>query len=263
MATKRSGMGTDPLSWILEPGDSTRVDTPPKTPPREHEHVDILEIRDTPLSLSVADYFLCTICATVVRDHGHDQDQDQDWPLCPHCGKPINEAPYYFKKPVHTIIDLMQAAYHWHDGNVSRTSPHDQRVALVIFFCQLADLSFDHFLRRLMFALRLPPHVAKRLLADHADFHARVARLFPALTGADWRPTVEALASQSSVDYVSALTFRRKAVTLKNSFLGTGDSSTIDAEAAKTCMLRIAPLLDLHVALHNRFVPTAILPASK
>ena len=81
MATKRSGMGTDPLSWILEPSDSTPVDTPPKTRPREHQHVDILEVRDTPLSLAVADYFLCTACSTVVRDHAHDQDQDR--PLCP------------------------------------------------------------------------------------------------------------------------------------------------------------------------------------
>jgi len=180
---------------------------------------------------------------------------------CPHCGKEMTEGPFYFKRPVHSLIDLMQSAYHLEtlssgDGRiVSFTSKLDQCVAVLMSFCQLTDVVFEQFLIQLMMGLRLPPNVAKRLLADHETFNKRAIQLLPSLTGRDLQTIVDSFRVESGVDYLEALTFGRKAKRRKKSFMRTGDSTGIDSDLARSCILHTSPVLELFSALHNLFIP--------
>ncbi len=255
MGTKRSRMGMDPLSWILDDEKSTRTGPRPRPRPVDSSHTDILEIRDRPLSQVVANYLACPVCGTAVRDTGEDARPD-----CPSCDNNLAEGRFFFKRPIHTLVDLIQTAFSLErtlpgeGGSPGVFSNFDQTVACLLFFTRLSDVAIDHLLRGILRSQNLPPHVCKRLLSDHADYHSRVGRLFPTLTGKTWRGAIETLASEGGLEYVETAIFRQRAATTLEAFLQLGELPENGHEVSATCVLRISPLLDLHANLHNRFV---------
>ena len=68
MGTKRSRLGTDPLSWILDDEGSSRTGPRPRPRPVDSSQTDTLEVRDRPLSQVVGNYLACPVCCTIVRD---------------------------------------------------------------------------------------------------------------------------------------------------------------------------------------------------
>lgn len=255
MGTKRSRMGMDPLSWILDNEKSASTGPRPRPRPVDSSHTDILEIRDKPLSQVVANYLACPACGGAVRD-----TEEESRPDCPLCDSDLTEGRFFFKRPIHTLVDLIQAAFQLERSQPVKHSPpgtfsnFDQTVACLLFFTRLSDVAIEHLLRGILRSQNLPPHVCKRLLTDHADYHSRVGRLFPTLTGKTWRGSIETLASERGLEYVETAIFRQRAASILESFLQLGELPENRQEVSATCVLKISPLLDLHANLHNRFV---------
>jgi hypothetical protein len=255
MGTKRSRLGADPLSWILEDEGSSRTGPLPRPRPVDSSQTDILEIRDRPLSQVVGNYLSCPVCCTVVRDTDGEERAD-----CPCCENKLTGGTFFFKRPVHSLVDLIQTAFHL-GRTVTQDNPplgavsgFDQTVACLLFFTRLGDVTLDQLLRAILRSQHLPPHIGKRLLTDHPDYRSRIGKLFPTLTGETWRASIETLASERGLEYVETVVFRQRASTMTDAFLQLGELPENGHEIGATCVLRIVPLLDLHAALHNRFV---------
>ncbi len=260
MPTRRQRLGTDPLSWIVENGD-TQLRPAAEKAHAKREHLespklpDVLSVNDRPLSPLLADYFLCRRCGTVGR--GGDPSGNE----CPGCEGSAADAGFYFKKPVHTVIDLMQDTYQ--STSLTARGPTadipqldlQQSLTILLLFCQLFEIAQEHVLRHIMTASRIPGHIANRLLADNRDPRRRAVKIFPTVTGETWRKAIDELTVERCVDYVDVVRFLKKTVDARDTLAVASDLSVFDDEMGKACMLRIDPLLDLHAALHNRYVP--------
>ncbi|UCH84919.1 MAG: hypothetical protein JSW50_04315 [Candidatus Latescibacterota bacterium] len=262
MPTNRRRMGTDPLTWIMEDG---KTDDPPVTDKPQaktsdegqRDAFDVLRVRAQPLSRLLADYFICSHCLTVARTDDHTGDE----PQCPGCQRDTAGAGFYFTKPVHVIIDLMQDTYQ--STSLTARGPTadipqldlGHSLALLLFFCQLFEVVQEHVLRQIMSATGIPQHAADRILADNRDPRRRVGKIFPTVTGESWRRAIEALAADRNVDYIDTLRFLKRSIDLRDAFAVTADLTPVDDELGKACILRIDPLLDLYVSIHNRYVP--------
>ena len=254
MDTKRSRLGMDPLSWILDDEGSSRMGPRPRPRPVDTTHSDILELRDKPLSRVVANYLSCVACGAAVRD-----TDGEKRPSCPRCQKEVTEAAFFFKRPIHSLVDLTQTAFHLGRAQtgekipVSAVSGLDQAIACLLFFTRLGDAALDQLIRSILRAQRLPPHICKRLLADHTDYRSRIGKLFPSLTGKSWRGSVEELAGTGE-EYIETLVFRQRASTVLEAFFQLGEPPEKRDELSATCVLRVGPLLQLHAEIHNVFV---------
>ena len=269
MPTKRRRMGTDPLTWIVENGepdlqsgladprrDNAEADTA-DTREAAASVPDVLCVHDEPLSRLLADYFICNRCGTV----GHGRDQTNPTPRCTRCDDAATGAGFYFKKPVHAVIDLMQDTYQSTVVTARGGAPdipqlgRTSSLALVLFFCQLFEIVQEHVLRHIMSASRIPDHAANRLLADNRDPRSRIVKIFATVTGERWRTAIDDLTNKRRIDHVDTVRFLKRCIDLRDVLAVTPDLGAIDDEMGKACMLRIDSLLDLFVALHNRYVP--------
>ncbi|UCG53034.1 MAG: hypothetical protein JSW58_05625 [Candidatus Latescibacterota bacterium] len=256
MPTRRRRMGTDPLTWVAEDGVSEISSDTPAPPSPVFEEVDVLRLRDRPLSQFIADYFICRRCGTVGRGAEHATGDIE----CPGCRQSLHEASYYFRRPVHAVVDLLQNTY---QGSLSndpnrQDKPHREvevGFSVLVLFCELFKIVQEHFLRHVMAGLRIPPNVSGRLFADNRDPRHRAGKLFPTLTGESWSDAVDKISARSGIDYVETARFVKKCLDTRDAFAHASDLSIIGEDAASGCMLRIEQLLELHVALHNRYVP--------
>jgi hypothetical protein len=269
-------MGTDPLTWIAENGKADLQpapevpdkDTEEKKPTKQESSArsapDVLRVHDQPLSRLLADYYVCSHCGMV----GGGQDRSVRSRRCSSCQGDIAGARFFFKKPVHVIIDLMQDTYQ--STSMTARGPSadipqldlGHSLALLLFFCQLFEIVQEHVLRQIMSASRIPEHVANRLLNDNRDPRRRVVKIFPTVTGESWRTAIDALVAKRQIDYVDTIRFLKRAIDLRDTFAVTPDLASIDDDLGKACMLRIHPLLGLYVALHNRYVPLFMRPSN-
>ena len=215
--------------------------------------MDITEIHNQRLSTILTDFMICESCGIVDRDRGRMIIGYQ----CPRCGIPGSIGRIYFPLPIQSLIDLMQEFYHSKldaplDSEASGVQrPSNHQLAVVIFFCTLGEVLFEHFIREFMFKKELPRMIQDRLLNDNPFVKQRIKKLFPALTGAKWNETIEKLSRRDGHDYVGTVRFYRRASDARNKFLHKGNKWAIPRDMPEQCIKQVWPLISLFVALHN------------
>jgi hypothetical protein len=218
--------------------------------------IDILEIRDQPLSMLLSDFMICTSCKIVDRDHeritvGH---------LCQNCGVASKGGRGFFPMSVHSLIDLMQDFYHLRHpseegaemSNSARKSDH--QLAIVILFCTLGEVLLQHFLETLMSNMGLSQQIQERLLSDNMFVRQRTQKVFPTLTGAKWNETIGKLSGKVELNYIETIEFYKHPVEKRNYFLHRGSKWAIPRDMPEKCIRQIWPILNLFVSLHNEFI---------
>jgi hypothetical protein len=106
----------------------------------------------------------------------------------------------------------------------------------------------------MMIVQEVPMPLIDRLFAEHQSSENRVNKLFPSLTGQKWKPTLKDLSKQSELDFVSTESLYVDVTQARNQFLHAGLKWSIPDNMPQLCIENIWPLINLFVALHNRFV---------
>lgn len=218
--------------------------------------MNLLEIRHQKLSTLLSDFVICQSCEIVDRDH----ERMMVGYKCPRCGVAGSGARSYFTMSVHSLIDLMQEFFHLKqmpDEDFEIHSPQNEgnhQLAVVILFCTLVEVLLQHFLERLMSSIGLSPMIQERLLNDNMNVQQRVQKLFPALTNAKWKETIEKLSERVNLDYIKTIEFYKQASEKRNYFLHRGNKWAIPKDMPEKCLLEIWPIVNLFVSLHNKFI---------
>jgi hypothetical protein len=220
---------------------------------------DVLEIRSQRLSTLLADFMICESCGIVDRDH----ERMRVGYKCPRCGIPGDGASGYFPISVLSLIDLMQELYHPKQEAAANSAPIEQnegnhRLAVVIFFCALAEVLLQHFLEKRMSKMGLPHEIQDRLLGDNQFVQQRVQKLFPTLTGVKWKKAVAMLSERVDLNYSETVEFYQQASSARNKFLHRGNKWAIPRDMPEQCIRHIWPLVCLFVALHNEYIAQSI-----
>jgi hypothetical protein len=218
--------------------------------------MDVLEIRRQRLSTLLADFMICKSCGIVDRDF----ERMRIGYKCPRCGIPGDGAMAYFPISVDSLIDLMQEFYHLkQEAAPDSEAPVEQKasnhqLAVVIFFCALAEVLLQFFLEKRMSKMGLQHEIQERLLDDNLFVKQRVQKLFPALTSAKWNKAVEMLSKRVDLDYIETTKFYQRASSARNEFLHRGNKWAIPQDMPEQCIRHIWPLVCLFVALHNEYI---------
>jgi len=218
--------------------------------------MDILEIRNQRLSTLLADFNICESCKIVDRN----RNRMEVGYRCPRCGAAGRGGTLYFSLSVFSLIDLMQDFYHLNQEAVSHSedltdqNKSDHRLAVVIFYCTLAEVLLLHFLEQCMFEMGVPNQIQERLLDDNPFVNQRVEKLFPTLTGIKWNKAVELLEEGTDLNYAETVAFSKRASIARNDFLHRGNKYAIPQDMPEQCIRHIRPLVSLFVALHNEYV---------
>lgn len=80
-------------------------------------------------------------------------------------------------------------------------------------------------------------------------------KVFPSLVGEKWNAVVKELGKNSQLDYEKTGKFYLKVVKARNLFLHRRNKWAIAEGMPEECMEEVWPPINLHVELHNRFVP--------
>ena len=220
------------------------------------KRLDILDVKDSSLSLLLADFHICQYCHIVDKD----TNRQEVGSLCPNCKKPSPGGQMFFNISVHSVINLMQEFFHKdHGASESEESfnfdrSRNAKIGVVIFFVTLREVLLNNLLYDLMRTQNLPANVCKRLFSDSCTHQQRLDKLFPSLSGMKWKKAVETINNNSEIDYVEVDKFIRNVVKARNEFLHEGKKWAIKNEMAEECMKNIWPLLNLYVSLHNYFI---------
>lgn len=220
--------------------------------------MDVLEIRNQPLSTLFADFFICKSCKIVDRDHNRMLVGQK----CSVCGVPSEGGEVYFPVSVPSLMDLMQKFYHFKEEATqsskipSNQNESDYRLAVVIFFCSLGEVLLHHFLKKCMLKMSLQPRIWERLFDDNLSVRQRVEKLFPALTGVKWNKAVAMLNENVELDYIEASEFYQRASVARNKFLHEGSKWAIPDDMPEQCIRHIWPVMCLFVDLHKQIPGT-------
>lgn len=217
--------------------------------------MEITKIKSQNLSTLVLGHNICQNCKVVDRDNRRSRVGYN----CPICHAPSDGARMYFNLSVHSIINLMQEAYHSgskaaikRDSENERVGAHD--VAVILFFCTLRELLLNNLIKELCYAQKIPKLIYDRLLSDNRFHMQRQDQLLPAFIGVKWKQALEGLKKKIPPDYVKLDDFIIKAVRVRNSFMHNGNKWSIPKLMGKECIENIWPLISLYVELHNRYV---------
>lgn len=127
------------------------------------------------------------------------------------------------------------------------------KLAVVIFFVSLREVCMDNFLDGLAYAYNLPANVHERLFADSPTYSRKMNKLFPSLVGLSWKKAIDEINNEDQIDYIEIDQFIKKVADARNNFLHQGIKWAIGDDMPKNCIKNIWPLLNLYVALHNKF----------
>lgn len=205
------------------------------------------------LSLLLADFQMCRHCRVVDRNN----ERLRVGYACPECGQPGHGGHMYFELSVHTLINLMQEAFHApaesrNMDNSQGSGAHD--VSVVLFFCALREVLINGLIGQICWAQKIPKGVYTRLLSDNKMYSQRRNNLLPSLVGKNWTSLIKEETASSELDYVALDTFLARAASARNRFMHEGKRWDINHSLAEGCLENIWPLLNFYVALHNRHV---------
>jgi len=213
------------------------------------------DIKHGSLAPTLTMFAICEHCDSVVNglsmtEHGKP---------CPVCGVPWQGAHGYFTLSVHTLIELIQQAYHSPAHRVRLVDTEDEktpatRLAALVFYCTLGEVLLEHFLTRLMNKQRVPRPLQDQLLQDNLSLNLRRTRLFRAVTGDTWDTALRVLRESDLGDFGQVSALHKKAVDVRNGLLHQGHKWSVPADLPKQCLDNLPALINLFVTLHNHYV---------
>ena len=218
--------------------------------------MDVTEIKNQQLGLILDSFYICQNCHLVDTDH----ERCEVGHLCSTCGKPSTAGRSYFNLSVNSLINLMQEFYHVkyeiseEDGLFKIQDADNAKLAVVIFFTSLREVCMDNFLDEIVYALNLPANIHERLFADSPTCSLKMNKLFPSLVGLSWKKAIDKINKEDQIDYKKVDQLMKKVADARNNFLHQGTKRAISNDLPKDCIKNIWPLLNLFVALHNKFV---------
>ncbi len=206
---------------------------------------DIVDIKSQRISTLLSDFSICKSCQIVDKIHNGTP--------CPACNIQSTVGRSYFRMSVHNMIDLMQEYYHTESSPPFKDSD-SHKVAIIIFFCTLAEILMEWFLIHLMNAKKLTVEKQDEMLEENKYLKQRVKKLFPYLTGDKWQDVVKKLSDGVELDYQDTIEFCRSVNEARNVFIHKGNIYTIKPDMPQECLENIWPLINLFVSMHNHYV---------
>ena len=218
--------------------------------------MDVTDLKTQQLGLVLDNFYICQECHIVDID----LDRCEVGHPCSKCGEQSRGGTSYFDLSVYSLINLMQEFYHakykiTDEDSVDELPDADNaKLAVIIFFTTLREILMDNFLKQMDNALDLPESVSERLFSDNRMYNKKMNKLFPGLTGMKWEKAIKEINKKDAIDYQNVDSFVERVVKARNDFLHEGKKYVIEPEMPKECIKNILPLLNLYVALHNKFV---------
>lgn len=219
--------------------------------------MDVTDIKDQPLGILLANFYICQDCHIVDNDH----DRMNVGHHCSNCGNPSPGGQSYFGFKVNSLITLMQEFYH---SEQSITNGFDEvkdlkwignvKLPVIIFFVTLREVLIDNLLQKLFVARGLPDDICERLLADSSGYKQRIDKLFRTLAGEKWKNALKKISQEQNFDFIALDDFVEEIVKARNTFLHSGIKWAIKEEMAKQCLRNIYPVLSMYKNLHNKYV---------
>lgn len=214
-----------------------------------------ITIKNQSLSSLLSNHQVCESCRIVDRD---EERCDTDY-KCPKCGSESKGGVMYFHLTIHTTINLMQEAFHSEDkvslsekGSTPINNSHN--ISIVLFFCTLRELLINYLIQELCVAQNIPKLIHQRLIDDNKSYIQRQNKLLPSLIGDKWKDAITLIDEKHELDYLELNDFLKCASDARNNFMHEGLKWSISPEMGGKCIEHIWPLLNLYVALHNKYV---------
>lgn len=224
-----------------------------------------------PLGALVDDFHVCQSCGFVKRGR-------IPYP-CSHCGQGSEGQPY-FNVPTVPLINLMQSSYQQKSIESHRrtVSDDDLQLAVLIFFCTFVEVLVENFLLELMKAKEIPIVDRRKKLKTKKYYWNRTDQVFKELVNEEWSDVIEVLSKDANVNYENTLDFYKKVEKYRQGILHSGTAAAADQPETEDDKIRlgvpqnypkmciddgIMPLMDLFVALHNRYVPALYISSKR
>ena len=219
------------------------------------------EIDFFPLSHTILGYHDCHACGIVDRDLeraavGHP---------CGRCGAESHGAHSHFPFSVPTLIDLIQHNYHApeHKGAGSVIAgPESHRLTVIVLFSSLTEVLLQHFLVEGLLAQGVPVASVASRLKETQFVEPRLKKLFPLVAKESWAKGLKALPLVGGMAAWDVATFCRIVAVARNRFLHQGNKWAIPDTMPLKCVQTLPPLLQMFVALHNRYVARPLVGGS-
>ena len=222
--------------------------------------MDILEtIKYDKVVVEAMSYDVCPTCGVV--------DQDSYLTVvgvpCKVCKTPSEGGHAFFDVSILSIIELVQESFcaiPEATKKLGRYPVEPVRAhtgATIVFFCTLKELLLDRFLDSLAHVQGLSQAVIDRLQADNDSHSRRLTRLFPALVGVSWEDALQTLDPHDRGKYDDLNAFLKNITDERNLFLGA--DWNLSKPLADDCIRSLFPVLNLFVALHNKYIHALLL----
>jgi hypothetical protein len=106
----------------------------------------------------------------------------------------------------------------------------------------------------MIIALKIPEKGHEIILNDNQTHSSKMNSLFPALVGVTWKKAITEINKSDEIDYAATDKYVKQVADARNAFLHKGQKYAINAEMPEACLNNIWPLLNIFVALHNKYV---------
>ena len=214
--------------------------------------MDILEIKNQHLSLLLSDHYVCEYCHFVDRDKGRSCSGHK----CNVCGTPGERGKLYFPFNIHTLINLMQEAYHSttaaNTTNSYNTGRDSHNISIILFFCTLRESLLYNLVHELCISQKITENIFDRLFSDNKFHKQKQDKLFPSLTNTKWKDAIKDVDGEE-LDFKTLDDFIVSVVQSRNRFVHSGSKYGISEEMPENCIRNIGKLITLYVKLHNKY----------
>jgi hypothetical protein len=127
-------------------------------------------------------------------------------------------------------------------------------LAVIVFFCTLGEVLLGNFWTWHMTKKGQSSRDTEKQLKNLSKSKL-VKKLFPQVTGGvQWLKALGEISIDSGVDYLDLNGFYMRASVMRNDLLHGGRRRTDPEDMSKECIRRVKSMLDMFVALHNKYI---------
>lgn len=216
--------------------------------------MNITQIKNQKLSSLLCDHRICKFCHVVDRERSRTLYGYK----CEICSTPSEGGQLHFNLNIHTLVNLIQEAYHAPGNGRSidtyNTGRDSHNISVVLFFCTLRESLLDGFVINMCVARDIKADIYDRLVSDNRLHSQKQNRLFPSLTGDKWKEAVNKIDANSTVEYGKLDEFVVSAVRERNKFVHEGSKYGMTELLAESCLNNIYNITSFYACLHNKYI---------